>query len=877
MNKLLVPCIFFLGLLTQVFAAKSFYGSLHYCRLDSHKEAGEDRLRRYAPSKEIDVLHLKLEVTPNFEERTVSGTVRINFSPLAKSLEELSLDAIDLYIDSVKSSAGIQDYQNTDEKLIITFKKPIPAGKESYVEVSYSAEPEIGLYFRTEGMGYKEGEDHLWTQGEMHEHRHWFPCYDYPNERFTSEVITHVPEGMVALSSGRKVSEKKNSKTGLVAWHWKQDQPHVNYLITLCAGNFVKIEDSYRDIPMAFWTPPGRIEHAEIYFDGTKKMMKFFEDYIGFDYPWDKYDQVVVEDFNWGGMENVSQTTLTTRAIQDEETRKVRSAEGLVAHELAHQWFGDLITCKDWSHIWLNEGFATYYDALYHEDEYGRDRFLWEIRGNANAVLKAKNDLKPMIWKKYEGEVEQFDYRAYSKGSWILHMLRSRLGDELYRKVIKAYLERFSFDVARTEDLMGIIEELSGQDWDQFFDEYVFHAHHPELSVAYSYDAKTKLAKISVEQKQKLSETVLTFTVPLNVRFISGKTVHTETLQVSQTKEDFYVSLSKKPEVFRVDPDFELLAKIDTKTPKPMLFAQLKNEDDMMGRILAIESLQKNADKKVIVAITKVLNEDSFWGVRTVAADALKEIGTEDAREALLESLYQDDARARDAVVKALGAYFHESVPFKLTSLLEDEPNAYIASSAIGGLAPYHSEDVEAALLKELSTDSLFQRRSVSAMRAMQKQRDPVYIAPIRERLESDGHLYESNDVGGALAVIATLASEEDEKDSVRSFIMSYLSSPKERIMIGAVNALASLNDPQAIAALEALNSGKPDSPKRKAVQKALTSLKSSDKQDANIKSLREDFLKIQEANEKMQKEFEEMKKRLDAQDEGEDEEEEAA
>lgn len=873
MKKILFPCFFFVLFLSQLSGAEGYYGSLHYCRLDSHQEAAEERLRQYAPSKEIDVLHLKLDVTPNFEERTVSGTVRIHFSPLAKALEELSLDAVDLYIDSVKASTAIEDYQNTDEKLIITFKKPIPAGKESYVEVTYSAEPEIGLYFRTEGMGYKEGEDHLWTQGEMHEHRHWFPCYDYPNEQFTSEVIAHVPEGMVALSSGRKVSEKKDSRTGLVTWHWKQDQPHVNYLITLCAGYFEKIEDTYRDIPMAFWTPPARIEHAEIYFDGTKKMMKFFEDYIGVEYPWDKYDQVVVEDFNWGGMENVSQSTMTTRAIQDEETRKIRSAEGLVAHELAHQWFGDLITCKDWSHIWLNEGFATYYDALYHEHEYGRDRFLWEIRSNANSVLKAKNDVRPMVWKQYKDANEQFDYRAYPKGSWILHMLRSRLGDDLYRKVIKTYLDRFSFDVARTEDLMGIIEELSGQDWDQFFDQYVFHAHHPELSIDYSWDAKTKLAKISVEQKQKLSETVLTFSVPLKVRFISGGKVVEENLQVSQTKEDFYVALARKPDIFRVDPDFELLAKIDVKTPKLMLFKQLENADDMMGRIVAIESLQKNADKKVVEAIAKTLNEDPFWGVRTVAAEALKEVGTKDAREALLESLEQDDARARDAVVKALGAYFHESVPFKLTSLLEDEPNAYIASSAIAGLAPYHTEEVKASLLEELSKDSLFQRRSVSAMRAMQKQRDPGYIVPIRERLESDGHLYESNDYGGALGILATLGSEEDDKDSLRSYITDHLSNPKDRVMIGAVNALATLNDPKAIAPLEALNVGKPDSLKRKAVQKALTSLKSGNKQDANIKSLHEDFLKIQEANEKMQKEFEEMKKRLDAEEEGKDEE----
>ncbi len=850
--------------------AESYFWGAHYCRLDAHQDGSSHLTRHYAPSKEIDVLHLKLEVTPDFEERTVSGTVRIHFSPLAMPLGELSLDAVDLYIDSVKSSAAIEDYQNTDEKLIITFEKPIPAGEESYVEVTYSAEPEIGLYFRTPEMGYKEGEAHIWTQGEMHEHRHWFPCYDYPNERFTSEMIAYVPEGMVALSSGRKVSEKKDSKTGLVAWHWKQDQPHVNYLITLCAGNFAKIEDTYRDIPMAFWMPPSRMEHAEIYFDGTKKMMAFFEDYIGVEYPWDKYDQVVVEDFNWGGMENVSQSTMTMRSIQDEETRKIRSAEGLVAHELAHQWFGDLITCKDWSHIWLNEGFATYYDALYQEHAYGRDEFLWKMRGNASSVLSKKDDVTPMVWKQYADPVEQFDYRAYPKGSWILHMLRSQLGDELYRKCIKEYLDQFSYDVARTEDLMGIIEELSGRDWDQFFDQYVFHAHHPELSVDYSWDAKAKLAKISVAQVQKLSETVLTFSVPLKVRFISGSTVVEETLQLSQTKEDFYVSLSKKPDIFRVDPDYELLAKIEVKKPRPMLFTQLENTDDMLGRVLAIAALQKKADKKAIEAITAALNSDTFHGVRSVAAEALKEISKDDAREALLASLDQENAKARLAVVKALASYFHESIPAQLIALLDDEVNALIAGPAIVGLAPYHTSEVEATLLEELRSDSHSQIRSIASFMAMQKQRNPKYIAPLIARLKQAGDLYESRDYGTALRVLGTLASDENDKEEVREFISSHLSNPKDTIMTAAVTALGVLNDPKAIAVLETFDVGKDDSPKRKAVQQALTDLKSGQKPDANIKTLREDFLEIQKQNREMQEQFQEMKKRLDAQDEGE-------
>jgi aminopeptidase N len=326
-----------------------------------------------------------------------------------------------------------------------------------------------------------------------------------------------------------------------------------------------------------------------------------------------------------------------------------------------------------------------------------------------------------------------------------------------------------------------------------------------------------------------------------------------------------------KSRIFRADPDFELLAKMDVKQPRPMLFAQLENKDDMMGRILAIEALQKKADKKTIEAIAKVLNSDTFYGVREVAADALKEISKDDAREALFSSLNQENAKARQAVVRAVAGYFHESVPPKLVSLLDSEINPMIAGSAIRGLAPYHSSEVETALLKELSSNSFNQIRSSAAIGAMQQQRSPDYISPLMARLQSNGDSYESREYGQALQALGTLASDEEDKDAVRDFMISHLTNPKDTIMTAAVNALATLNDPKAIAALETFDVGKEDDPKRKAVQKALTALKSGQKPDANIKTLREDFLEIQKQNREMQEQFEEMKKRLDAQDEAAD------
>ena len=247
---------------------------------------------KYAPSREIDILHLALDVTPDFKARSVSGKATLLLKPIAKPFAELKLNGVDLAVSAVESSEKILGYQATTEHVIVTFAEPIPADKEASVTIHYSATPEHGLYFRTPEMGYPSTDSHLWTQGEPYEARHWFPSFDAPNEKFTSEVTCHVPEGMVVISNGKKMSEEKNAATGLVAVRWLQDKPHANYLIALCAGYFKKVEDKHRDIPMAFWTPASQIAQAQSSFRDTKDMMEFFEKEIGVPYPWAKYDQI---------------------------------------------------------------------------------------------------------------------------------------------------------------------------------------------------------------------------------------------------------------------------------------------------------------------------------------------------------------------------------------------------------------------------------------------------------------------------------------------------------------------------------------------------------------------------------------------------------
>lgn len=865
-HRLFATALILTSALVPFIAPAGNSSSLVYCdKTALYADAKATNQRHYAPSKEIDIIHQTLDVTPDFEQRRMSGTVKMEFKPIAEQLPELKLNAVDLNITNVESSAEILGWQNSGEELIITFKEPVAAGADTIVTTKWTVqEPDKGLYFRTPEMGYKEGDTHLWTQGEMEEARYWFPCYDYPNEKFSTEMICHVKEGMVALSNGKLVSKEKDPNSDLVAWHWLQDKPQVNYLITLCAGYFDKIEDNSGDVPLAFWTPHSQIAFAKNSFAGTKDMVEFFEQETGTKYAWPRYDQVVVDDFTWGGMENISQTTLTDTTLHPDEFNGTRNSEGLVAHELAHQWFGDYVTTKDWANIWLNEGFATFYDALYQGHRHGKDAFLFDMLGNARNVLGQANDVLPIVYRGYDDPVEQFGYRAYPKGAWILNMLRNQLGPELYRKCIKTHLERHAFGNATTEDLKKVIEELSGRDWDQFLDQYVFHAHHPELNVSYSWDERTKLAKISIQQVQKLSDSVLLFKLPLKIRFKSGGTITDGIADISQQSEDFYFELLAKPEIVRIDPDFTWLAKVEFPLPAEMLYAQLSDPSDMIGRIFAIEQIEKRKDKTAVEKLQNALNLDSFWGVRREAAQALQHMHTDEARAALLASTDQSDGRVRRAVVDAIGSFFRSDTPATLAKITENETNPDIQNEALQALAAYPVDEVKDTLIARLRSSSYKDVVANTAISAMRAQQSPVYLDALFSALRDREAELPSRVFNNGLNTLATLAHDEKDKAPFRNFLVAHVNNPKRSVQLAAIRALGTLGDPEAIAALQTFTNAGKETPQRPVAEAAIKQIRAEKPQSAEVNNLRNEVLKLQKANTELKEDFDDLRKQLE-------------
>ena len=825
--------------------------------------------RSYAPDREIRIRHLALDITPDFKARTIVGRATLRFQPNQKPVSELKLDAVELAIQSVTATEPIRAWQAADGKVVVTFASPIPADREATVTIAYSGEPTKGLYFRTPEMGYKPGEAHLFSQGEAIDSRYWYPCFDAPNEKLTTEVTCHVPEGMTVVSNGILVSEQRDPASGLVAFHWSQEKPHANYLVTLVAGQFKKIEDRHGDIPLSFVTLPSEIAQAASSFRDTKDMMRFFEFETGVPYPWAKYDQICVNDFVEGGMENTSATTLTDSTLFTEATENLQNSESLVSHELAHQWFGDLVTCHDWSDLWLNEGFATYYQVLYDGHKNGRDSMLYELYHNARNVTSQANDTTAIVNRTYGDPMNQFGYLAYPKGGWVLHMLRSQLGEELYRKIIRTYLTRHAYQNVQTEDLRAVIQELSGRSFDQFFDQWVYHAHHPELDVSYSWDQQTRLAKVTIKQTQQLSAQVLLFDFPLTIRFRGAFGSVDKVIQVHAKEADFYFPFDSAPGGVRFDPDYTLLGVIRFDPSREMCRAQLADKSDMMGRLLAVDRLAKDRDHGAIALLKEALNQDSFHGVRLAAASALTEMHTDEALETLLASVTQPDPRVRQRVVAAIAGFYRETACTSLRDVLAREKNPLIVGEALRGLAPYAKPETKETLVRFLNTDSYRDYLTDAAISAMRQQDDPAYLPPLLERLSAHGTDLSGHVFANGIETLAYLARNEEKKDQIREFLLVHIHALKRSVARRALSALGTLGDTKAIPVLQTFTKADKESPERKAAEGALASLRSVRKPVDDFKNLRQEVLDLQKETRELHKALDELKDQLQAQGSG--------
>jgi aminopeptidase N len=673
----------------------------------------------YNPDRPGQVEHIGLDLALDIAKQRFEGICTIRLNPVRDGVDRLTLDAVNLTIKSVRVGTDEQGFDYDGEQLHVKLTQPTKTGEIMELAIAYSVEqPQRGLYFIAPDKHYPKKPVQVWTQGEDEDSRFWFPCFDYPGQLATSEIRVRVPKQLVAISNGELMETRAEGDDKI--YHWYQQQVHPTYLMTLAVGDFAELQDEWQGKPVTYYVEKGREADARRTMGKTPQMIEFFSQAYGYPYPYPKYAQVCVDDFIFGGMENTSTTLLTDRCLLDERAAlDNRNSESLVAHELAHQWFGDLVVIKHWSHAWIKEGMASYSEVMWTEQEYGADEAAYYRLGEARNYISEDSSRyrRPIVTHVYREAIELYDRHLYEKGACVYHMIRAELGDELFYRAIHTFVQDNAHRTVETVDLLRAIDKATGRNLQFLFDQYVYRGGHPDYKVAYSWDGDSNLAKITVTQTQAkengsgISGDRFDLKVPIGFGYTEQgqfKDLKTFTVRVHEREQSFYFPLTEKPQFISFDVGNHILKTVTLDYPVAELKAQLQADPDPLSRIAAAEALVKKGGLEAVKALATALTSDPFWAVRAEVAEQLASIKLDQAFAALVDGLKDPEARVRRAAVEALTKIKTLDSYKALKAIAEEgDPSYYVEAAAIRGVAtvaatPLNGKSKEEKVLKLL-------------------------------------------------------------------------------------------------------------------------------------------------------------------------------
>ncbi|MBU6413020.1 MAG: M1 family metallopeptidase [Planctomycetes bacterium] len=473
------------------------------------KHSNVDGSRKHWPKPPlVDFVHVDLDVTmPDLSVAAVKISQQLVVKGIKEETETIELDGPSpkwAKMTKIEAKGRRMIFVHRNEKMSIDVMPALKRGEELTLtfefDLKLGGKPGVGLiYVPGDAKATPAIAPMVYSQGQSEWNHLWFFCHDFPNERMTSAVTMRVPRGVTTVSNGTLEEVEEPAGEGLMVWKWNQEQPHAAYLISLAMGKFERIEMASakgvgtdgKDVPVDVYVEPGKGAIARQRFADTGAMIEFFAKQFDEPYPFDKYSQTTVRAFSWGGMENSSATTLTDLAVASD----VPTDPTLISHELAHQWLGNLVTCRTWEHVWLNEGWATYAESLWSAEAARREgenaqaaylEGLLKYRGGlVEAYAKDEGSREPMASAVYAAPDDVFEKSddPYAKGAWVLHMLRERLGDEAFWRGTREYVNRWKFREVETGDFRRSMEEASGETLERFFDDWVYRFGMPRIVV----------------------------------------------------------------------------------------------------------------------------------------------------------------------------------------------------------------------------------------------------------------------------------------------------------------------------------------------------------------------------------------------------------
>ena len=746
-----------------------------------------------------------VKVVASFDELagTVTGDVTNTITTIGPATSYVDLDSADLRYAWVGAAGAPLRFQTFGATLRVFLPGVAPQGTKLAIETKYNARPTKGLYFVRPDKWYPDKPWEIWSQGEMTDNHFWFPTYDWPDQKAPSETVITVPEGQTVVSNGHLARVTHHAAAKTVTYDWVESVPHSTYLISIVAGTFAQWTDHLGSLPVTYYAPPKYRTTVAYDFRATPAMIDFFDKFNGVQYPYEKYAQSAVVDFTYGGMENMSATTQTSAALHDHRAELDGDAEGLVAHELAHQWWGDYETMQDWGQVWLNEGYATYYEALYREHAHGEAAFDLDRRGMMQDVFDTDQDYRrPIVTETYADPIDVFDANAYSKAGLVLHMARTVLGTDLYRKAQTAFLDQYAAKNANTAQWTASFERTTGMDLGWFVDEWLYKAGFPEYTVAYAYDDAAHMLHLTVDQTQTTRwNTPAVFTMPIVVetKTADGAVART-TVRDDQRHQTFDIPCASKPAMVLFDPGHNILSKVTFQKSDAELAFQMKNAESVLDRLDAVQALlaKRQPSAQAMSAAAWFLAHDPVADGRAAAVDSFADLSSDPrAQRALVLALSDQSAHVRAAAAQALAAFRSDPRALAgLKSLAQGDPSYATIGASLRTLADLNAPGTKPMLARALQEPSGNGEIASAALYGYARIEKKGAV-PLEERYARYGAPLDSR-----RAAIAALGRIGKGDRNVTAFLTGLLVDPNLRTNFQICRALSELADPSALPAL---------------------------------------------------------------------------
>lgn len=799
-------------------------------------------------ARSYDLQHQVIHVRFDWDRHAVVGTTTLTLAALDTAISSIALDAVGMTFGRVADARGgalRHDYDGNT--LTVHLPSPLAPHQRTSITLAYeSVHPRKGAYF-------VDRRHVVWTQGEMIDTRYWIPTYDEPNDKTTWEMYIRTAKGERALSNGKLVGSR--TLGGETEWHWKLEKPASTYLMTAVTGNYTVLQDRWRDVPTGYWSYPDSVKAAWRGFGSTPRAVRIFSEKTGVKYPWVKYDQIVAPDYIFGGMENVTATTQADDGILHPAWAEPQAnAEGLVAHELGHQWYGDLLTTESWADAWLNEGFATFMEQTYREIAHGKDEGAMDRLGAQQQTIAADaRTRRPLVWSRWKVDpLELFlSGHIYPRGASVLQMLRHQLGDSLFWTAMHSYTTEHAYGNVTSADLRDAFEAATGRDLHRFFEQWVYGAGVPQFRVSYSYDSTDGKLTLRSEQTQPVDSMTGIFEVDVDVKVLTDDGTVRGTVPVHGKTSSLTLALPAPPRAIRWNDGGWVLEAHDFPRPMVMLRYQLQHDDDVTGRIEAVTLLsERPAEHMAAAALADAARDDPFWAVREAAATALhgfaramlvgqsssatgdvgqSSFATGDstsaasldstdseasnklarapsfadsvASAALLAASADSDARVRESAARSLSAFGGDRVEARLRELARSDSSLFVRGAALISYARIAPEAALPVIRETLQRDSWLDIERTSAVRALEHVSTPQAWNMLLPYLafSVDRHTRQA-----AIATLTARAMSSGRQSDAAAAIEPVLDAPDFYSRASAAEALGTLGQRSSLPALEA-------------------------------------------------------------------------